>query len=276
MLIKNAFLFIALCALSFLLKAQSNADTLRKHVVRLSTLPFARNMANPTSLYKASAYIEAVFLNQTSRVVAQNYLVDKEPYRNIICSFGPDTGYRIIVGAHYDVFGEAPGADGNASGVTGLLALAALLKKQEKNLRYRIDLVAYTLGEMPTNNYKMMGSYKHAQSLAENKIPIIGMIDLKGIGYFTDRPRSQRYPFFAYRWMHGRVGNFIGIVQEPGGGLWGRQIRGLCQQYVKGLRTINFKPAVPFKGFTEGDHKNYKHFGFAFVLLTNTTFYRNK
>jgi hypothetical protein len=45
------------------------------------------------------------------------------------------------------VCGEQDGADDNASGTVGLLALAKLLANAD--LKYRIDLVAFTLEEPP-------------------------------------------------------------------------------------------------------------------------------
>ncbi|MFB6257063.1 MAG: M28 family peptidase [Flavobacteriales bacterium] len=50
----------------------------------------------------------------------QNFRIQGEEYRNVIAFFGPDTGARIIVGAHYDAAKGTPGADDNASGGVGL------------------------------------------------------------------------------------------------------------------------------------------------------------
>ncbi len=256
--------------------AQSNSDTLRKHVVRLSTLSDARNDKHVESLNKAADYIHHYFSQQSDRVFFQKYDLNHEIYKNIIASFGPDTGSRFILGAHYDVFGEAPGADANASGVAGLLEMARLLKKTEKDLHYRIDLVAYTLGESLYSDVSVMGSYMHALSLHENNVQLFGMINFDGIGFFTDKPKSQQYPFFPYRLMYGRTGNFISVIQETGNGLWARQMRSLFKQYATKLRVINFKPAVPFKGFAAGDQENYRTFAYPAILISDTKFYRNK
>lgn len=40
----------------------------------------------------------------------------------------------MIVGAHYDVCGEQPGADDNASAVAGLLEIARFAKRHEAEL----------------------------------------------------------------------------------------------------------------------------------------------
>ncbi len=89
------------------------------------------------------------------------YNINGNEYKNVIGSIGTTHSTRIIIGAHYDVFCETPGADDNASGVAGLLELARLLAKEK--LKYRIDFVAYMLEEPPFFRTKNMDSYKHAK-----------------------------------------------------------------------------------------------------------------
>ena len=64
------------------------------------------------------------------------------------------------------------------------MELAKLLK--DKKLKYRIDLVAYTLEEPIYFNTEYMGSYVHAKYLFDNHIKVKGMISLEMIGYFKD------------------------------------------------------------------------------------------
>ena len=35
----------------------------------------------------------------------QHYMVMRTRYQNVIASFGPETGERIVIGAHYDHLG---------------------------------------------------------------------------------------------------------------------------------------------------------------------------
>lgn len=255
--------------------AQTNFDSLKKHVVKLTSYPMARNEKNIEYLNKAAEYIKANFSNYSKRVVFQKYEVEGKIYQNVLASFGPDTGKRFIVGAHYDVCGEVPGADDNASGVAGLLEIARQLSKFNGSLPFRIDLVAYTLEEPPYFNTQQMGSYKHALSLKENNIAVIGMINLECIGYYTDRPRSQHYPFFGYRLLHGGRANFISIVQKWGMGNWSSRMRYLMKQYAQGIRVVNYKP-IAFTNATKlSDHKNYWKLGIPAMMITNTAMYRN-
>ncbi|HPI53880.1 MAG TPA: M28 family peptidase [Chitinophagaceae bacterium] len=267
---------IFLVMLSFNLQAQSSVDSLKKIVVRLSTLPNARNYKNVVYLNKAADYIHTKFSQATPKVVRQKFDVMGQSYSNVIASFGPDTAARIIIGAHYDVFGEAPGADVNASGVAGLLELARLFGKIDKQLLFRIDLVAYTLEEPPFLNTTSMGSYRHALSLKQFQVKVLGMICLDGIGFFTDKAKSQRNPFFFSRWRTGRVGNYIAIVQRYGNGSWPSRMTYLLNQYMLGMRVVRIKPWITYKALTQSDHQSFWKLGYPAILITNTGKYRNK
>ncbi len=271
------FVILSLCLCNLSKgKAQSNKDSLFKHVVKLSTWPYARNFKHIEYLNKSASYIHDNFTVHCTRVFRQKFLVENQVVQNVIASFGPELAPRIIIGAHYDVFGEAPGADNNASGIAGLLELSRLLTKIDKNLLYRIDLVAYTLGEPPFFNTKDMGSYHHALSLVENKVEVIGMINLQGIGYFTDRPKSQRYPLFLYRLLYGHRGNFIAVIQKNGQGNWPNRMNYLFKQYIQGLKYIHVKPWITFKALYQSDHKNFWDLGIPAITITNTGYFRNK
>jgi hypothetical protein len=256
--------------------AQTDVDSLKQHVTYLSMMQPARNVQHPASLHKAADYIAKHVKYCSKRVSYQQVQTDGSEYQNIIASFGPENAPSIVIGAHYDVYGNAPGADHNASGVAGLLELARLLKLREGDLRIRIDVLAYTNAEPPYENTANSGSVVHAQSLIDRKARVLGMLNLNCIGYFTDQPRSQRWPMPHYALLYGRRANFVALIQEHGNGLWGRQMRALCKQYVRKLRVLSFKPAIPFRGWSDGDIKPYLDRGYPAILLTDTKFYRNR
>lgn len=122
---------------------------LEKIVSKLSTDIGPRNYDHYSSLQAASTYIQDEFRQIGYDVKLQRYSVLGKEVENIIVSIGPKDAERIIVGAHYDSFGNQPGADDNASGVAGLIALASLLKNHEHELSKGVDIVAYTLEEPP-------------------------------------------------------------------------------------------------------------------------------
>ena len=124
-----------------------------------------RSYAHPESLDRIASFISKKFIGYGYRPLEQPFAFKGQTYQNIIASIGPDNAPRIVIGAHYDVCGEQPGADDNASGVAGLLELARLLATGGNPLQCRIDLAAYTLEEPPASFTQFMGSYVHALSL---------------------------------------------------------------------------------------------------------------
>lgn len=232
-----------------------------------------RNYKNLTSLNQVADYIKRQFMSVTDSVVEQKYDYQGTQYKNIICSINTHKKERIIIGAHYDVCGDQDGADDNASGVVGLLELARLLKNEELN--YRIDFVAYSLEEPPFFRTDFMGSNIHAKYLNDNKIAVKGMICLEMIGYFSDKPNSQDYPAGFLSLFYGKKGDYITVVQKFGNGKFGNDVKRLMKK-SKLLPTKSFKGPSSMSGIDFSDHRNYWKYGFSSVMITNTSFYRNK
>jgi hypothetical protein len=117
---------------------------LEAHVRMLAETLAPRSWKRTDNLDRAAAYVAAELRRAGARVSEQAYHVDGAgQYRNVIGSLGPETGERVVVGAHYDAASAFPAADDNASGVAGLLELARLLGARDPT-EARIDLVAFT------------------------------------------------------------------------------------------------------------------------------------
>src|SRR5262249_2014507 len=152
-------------------------------------------------------------------------LVQGERFFNVVARFGPAEGPLLVVGAHYDSYGDSiaaaragtygpethtPGADDNASGVAGLIELAHLLARQPPGSP--VERAAYTLGEPPPFRTDHRGSCGHARGLARDGRAVELMISLEMIGYFSDAEDSQVYPVPGMGWLYPTKGNFIAIV----------------------------------------------------------------
>ncbi|MDH5232762.1 MAG: M28 family peptidase [Gammaproteobacteria bacterium] len=247
---------------------------LKKVVTELSVNIGARNFDQSEGLEKASRYIVGEFEKQGHKVVLQKYVIEEiDEVENIIVSLGPKDAERIVVGAHYDTYRDQPGADDNASGVAGLLALAGFLKKHESNLKRRIDFVAYTLEEPPFFRSEFMGSYIHAKSLKDNNIDVLGMISLEMIGYYSNKENSQEYPLGLMKIMYPTTGDFIGVVSNVSS-------NGLKSQFAEYL-AVSSIPVETLSapswlvGVDFSDHLNYWQFGYDAIMVTDTAFYRN-
>jgi Zn-dependent M28 family amino/carboxypeptidase len=252
------------------------ADTtaLRSHVSYLCDLEPPRSIDHISSLSDAVLYIEKELRLSSSRIELQDYPVEEGMVRNVIASFGPETGPRIVVGAHYDVAGDKPGADDNASGISGLLELARLLSEYPGELEKRIDLVAYTLEEPPFYGTEKMGSFIHAQSLYNQKVGIDYMISLEMIGYYSDSAGTQSFPISLMKYFYPKSGNFIALVSNF-------KSRGVCADFRekmnKGCEINIEKLSAPsfVTGVDFSDHRNYWHFGYKAFMITDTAFLRN-
>ncbi|GAA4024357.1 M28 family metallopeptidase [Hymenobacter glaciei] len=256
--------------------APAPADTvlLRRHLEFLTTTPQPRNHLHPAVLDSVAAYLTQQFRAAGAHLVGeQPYLVQGRTYRNVLASFGPVDGPRLVIGAHYDVCGEQPGADDNGTGVAALLELARLLGQQQ-NLPYRIDLVGYTLEEPPFFRTPQMGSYVHAAALKAAGVPIRGMVALEMLGYYDDHRGSQHYPIRPLKFIYGSRGNYVTVAQKFGNGRFGRRFARQYRQ-AAALPVKRFKAPAWLPGIDFSDHLNYWKFDYSAVLLTDTAFYRN-
>lgn len=232
-----------------------------------------RNYSNINALNQVAGYIKKSFLAVSDSVWEQSFRCRKQDYKNIVCSINTEKKERIIIGAHYDVCGNQDGADDNASGVVSLLELARLLKNEKLN--YRIDFVAYSLEEPPFFRSDGMGSAVHASYLYNNKIPVKGMICLEMLGYFNDQPGSQDYPVGFLKWFYGSKGDFIMIAQKFGNGSFGNEVKRTMKK-LQLIPTKSIKAPSFLTGIDFSDHLNYWKYGYSAIMITNTSFYRNK
>ena len=252
-----------------------NKKRLYNDVKKLTLISPPRNYYNISSLNKASDHIFKEFKKLSCKVSVQKFNIENNEYKNVIASFNGKAKKRIIIGAHYDVCGSQPGADDNASGVAGLLELARMVDKYKPELKYRIDFAAYSLEEPPFFGTDMMGSAVHARSLHKNKVKVKIMICLEMIGYFTEKKKSQEFPIALMKLFYPKKGNFIGLVGKSGRS---QQLKKL-KKYMKegmniGIETLSAPSFLP--GIDFSDHRNFWKYGYNAVMVTDTSFYRNK
>lgn len=256
----------------------SDTAVIMRHLHAIVNTEKPRNINHPEILDQVAEYIYDEFDKFGDSTYYQEFNVSSRTYKNVITSFGPKGAERIIIGAHYDVCGNQPGADDNATGVVGLLELARLLYTElqyDIELDYRIDLVAYTLEEPPSFRTENMGSYVHANYLFTNNIPVKGMICLEMLGYFNDAKKSQDYPLKILKLIYGSRGDYITVVQKFGSGQLSRSFKRKMKRN-KFIKTKSFKAPAGLTGIDFSDHLNYWKFGYSAVMITNTGFYRNK
>lgn len=245
---------------------------LRAHVAMLANELIPRSWRHRANLERAADYIAASLKDSGARVEKQVFHVDGQAYTNIIAAFGPAEGPWLVVGAHYDVAGDGPGADDNASAVAGLLELGRLLGANV--LSRRVLLAAYCLEEPPFFATPHMGSVIHAQSLKKAGRRIELMICLEMIGYFSDQPGSQRFPFPLLRLFYPSTGNYIMVVDRLVSG-HGPRIRDAMRP-AEPLSVYSINAPAFLWGINLSDHRSFWQAGYDAVMITDTAFYRNR
>jgi Zn-dependent M28 family amino/carboxypeptidase len=165
-----------------------------------------------------------------------------------------------------------PGADDNASGVAGLIALARELSGAPTARTVRF--AAFALEEPPVYRSGNMGSYQYARSLHENHERIAGMICLEMIGYFRDEKGSQHYPLPFMSAAFPRAGNYIAFVGNLHSRSFTKKTAGYFQKATDlPVVTLNAPPIM--LGIDFSDHWSFHQFGYEALMVTDTAFYRN-
>jgi hypothetical protein len=117
-----------------------------------------------------------------------------------------------------------------------------------------------------------MGSTVYAQGVAEKRENIVAMISLETIGYFSNEPKSQRYPGFM-RWFYPDRGNFIGIVGNLGSRKLVKKVTRLFQEETNfPIECISAPRALP--GVDWSDQASFWDHGYQAVMITDTALYR--
>lgn len=246
---------------------------LRNTVQFLSSIKPPRSYRNLDSLAGVVGYIEKQLRSYGLEPQQQIFEAEGKRYSNVTAGIALHRHERIVIGAHYDVCEELPGADDNASGVAAALELARLVKSAEPTLRYGVEVVFYALEEPPFFSTENMGSFHHAKALHEAHIKVKGMICLEMLGYYSDQPNSQKYPAGPVAEPQSRTGNFIAVVGIPS--------YASLVEIIKDRVTLANIPVVPIIGPASvigvdfSDHRNYWRFGYPAVMVTDTAFYRN-
>ena len=254
--------------------ARANAARLASDVRSLTGLPGFRCFERPADLERAAVWVKNALTASGLPVEEHAYGVGDLEFRNFVSHYGVDDGPILVVGAHYDVCGEQPGADDNASAVAGLLELARLLGRHRPEVSHRLELALWPLEEPPNFRTSAMGSAVHASSLAHRGADVRGMISLEMIGYFSDEPGSQSFPVPGMGLVYSTRGDGIAVVGNMSSWWFTRRIKarmaGATDLPVSSMSAPAVVPGVDFS-----DHLNFWSHGWNAVMITDTAFHRN-
>jgi hypothetical protein len=246
-------------------------EELRADVKTLAEKIGERNLRRYSALTQAADYIEKCFIDAGLQTRRDTFDVRDRACHNIEAEIRGRTNEILVVGAHYDSVEGAPGANDNASGVAGLLALARRFAAQQPTRTLRF--VAFVNEEPPFFQTSQMGSLVYAGRSKARGDRIAAMISLETIGYFSDQPNSQVYPSRGLGAFYPKTANFIGFVANVGS-------RRLLKRALASFRQAGKLPsegaAVPsfIPGVGWSDHWAFWQHDFPAIMVTDTALFR--
>ena len=247
-------------------------DNLKRHVEELAGRIGERNVWRPEAMTAAAVYIRKTLEDAGYAVSVQPFTSRGLTVNNIEAVL-PGHGAAdesIVAGAHYDSVVGSPGANDNASGVAALLELARLLAGTA--LPRSVRFVAFANEEAPFFYGDEMGSKRYAARARAQGERIAAMLSLETIGYYTDQPASQRYPF-PFNLFYPDTGNFIGFVGDLSS--W-RLVRRATGAFRASTAFPSEGVAAPraTKGVHWSDHWSFWEAGYPAIMVTDTALYR--
>ena len=249
------------------------AARLRTHVTAVASVP--HNVKHYAALERAAQYIERVLQDQGYSINRQIFDVAGRAVRNIEATREAQNGspgaQTLVVGAHYDSWDDAPGANDNGTGVAATLELARLLKDWKPE-QLRIRYVLFVNEEPPYFRTPDMGSWRYAKQLSQRGERVRGMISLETMGYYSDKPGSQEFPP-PFGLVYPSVGNFIAVVGMPASRKFLHEVLGSLRQHTA-FPTIGGVAPDAIPGIGWSDHWAFSEFGFPAIMLTDTAPFR--
>jgi hypothetical protein len=230
-----------------------------------------RNFQRYRELVAASDFIERSFSAAGLRPRRDRYEMGGQSFDNIETEIRGAQPEIVLIGAHYDSVLGSPGANDNGSGVAALLALARRFagKPCLRTLRF----VAFVNEEPPMFQSPEMGSYVYANRCKANGDRIAAMLSLETIGYYSDAPRSQTYPFPGLGLLYPTRGDFIGFVGNVSSRALVREAIGQFRQHAQiPSQGAALPSGIPGVGWS--DQWAFWQHGYPGIMITDTAPFR--
>ena len=245
---------------------------LEGHVRTLAGEIGERNVWRPEALADAVRYLEERLRESGHAVAREGFTAAGVDVHNLVVerrgATRPDE--IVVIGAHYDSVMGTPGANDNATGTAALLEIARGLARQDTARTVRC--VFFVNEEPPFYLTGEMGSLVHARAARLHGERIVAMLSLETIGYFTEEPDSQHYPF-PFALFYPAKGNFVGFVGNLASRSLVRRTVGAFRRNTafpsEGLAAPAFVPGIGWS-----DHWSFWQQGYAAVMVTDTALFR--
>jgi hypothetical protein len=250
------------------------AARLHNHVRRIASKP--HNVGHPHELERAAFYIEAALAQMGYEVHRHPFRAGGQEVRNIEVVIEPaalaTSAETLVVGAHYDSYFHAPGANDNGTGVAGVIELARLLADLRGRSGIRIRLVLFVNEEPPFFKTELMGSLVYARRLKASGEPVLGMFSLETLGFYSDDEHSQRYPP-PLNLLYPTKGNFVAFVGLTSSRPFVRRMVGSFRELVPFPSVGGTAPGF-IPGIDWSDHWSFEQVGIPALMITDTAPFR--
>jgi len=241
---------------------------LRDHVIQLAGVIGERNLFRYKQLAAAAGYVRATFTRCGYEVRRHQYEVGGQVCENVeveVRGRGEPEDI-LLIGAHYDSVQRCPGANDNGTGVAAVLALARAFTNVSPS--WTVRFVAFTNEEPPFFRSSRMGSRVYARRCRERNEKIRLMLSLETIGYYSDEPNSQGYPF-PFSFFYPSTANFIAFVSNMEHASWVKHLLTAFRRHAQfpseGGALWEWIPGVAWS-----DHWSFWKEGYPAVMVTDT------
>jgi hypothetical protein len=249
------------------------AARLERHVRAVASEP--HNVGHPEALARSAAWIDG-------NLTALGYSVTRQPVDEVngvpvanleaVVAAADARSPTLVVGAHYDSAGDAPGANDNGTGVAALLEIARALAPLRGRAGVRLRLVFFVNEEPPFFKTGRMGSLVYARRLQASGERVEAMLSLETLGFYSDAPGSQHYPA-PLGMLYPATGNFVAFVGTV-------SARPLVRRAVATFRAQTPFPSVGgsapqfVSGIDWSDHWAFGEQGIPALMVTDTAPFR--
>lgn len=254
-------------------KAAERCDILRRDLSMLANDIGERNVSRCYEQLQQSAG----FIDQ--KLAAAGYAVRRQEFTaggksvcnlDVECTGALHPDEIVVVGAHYDTVPGSPGANDNGSAVVANLALARAFAEVVTSRTVRFAF--FVNEEFPYHMTAEMGSLQYARACKSRQENVVGMMSLETIGYYSNEPRSQRYPLWLLNWLYPTTGNFVAFVGNVRSRRW-------IHQVIRGFRQTGFPSegmAAPewLRDIFRSDHAAFWDCGYPALMVTDTANFR--
>ncbi len=252
-------------------------EQLRADVAMLAGTIGERNLGRPEQLKQAESFLAASLARMGYTVRWKPYQCEGREVSNLEAELTGTTRPEeiLLIGAHYDSVGyksvHTPGADDNASGCAGVLALARMFAGTPQGRTVRF--VLFVNEEPPYFWTDRMGSLVYAKQCKAEKQNIVAMLSLEMLGFYRAAKGSQDYPPLVGL-AYPSTGDFIAFIGVEEAGPLVRRCVGAFRSTVdfpsEGAALPRLIPRI-----ASSDHWSFWKQGYPAAMVTDTAIYRN-